>query len=63
MWNSVFLCDILYHGVFMDKKKIKKIATWIIVPLMASFFILDIITVVIGNIYAKRYMPVPESES
>ena len=63
MWNSAQLCDILYHGVFMDKKKIKKIATWIIVPLMASFFILDIITVVIGNIYAKRYMPVPESES
>ncbi len=40
----------------MDKKsKAKKIATWIIVPLMISFFLLDIATVIIGNILAKRY--------
>ena len=44
----------------MKSKKIKKIATWIIVPLMAAIFILDIATVAIGNIYAKRYMPVKE---
>ena len=37
------------------KKKIKVIATWIIVPFMALIFILDIVTVVLGNIYAKRY--------
>lgn len=39
----------------MDKKKAAKIITWIIVPLMASFFILDIITVAVGNKYAARY--------
>lgn len=44
----------------MDKTKAKKIATWIIVPLMASFFLLDIITVVLGNHYAKEYYPVKE---
>ncbi len=47
----------------MDNKRIKKIATWIIVPLMASVFILDIVTVVIGNIYAKRYLPSPEKDN
>ncbi len=47
----------------MNKNKVKKIATWIIVPLMASIFILDIITVVLGNIYAKRYLPVSEKEN
>lgn len=45
----------------MNKKKAKKIATWIIVPLMAAIFILDIATVVIGNSYAKKYYPVNES--
>ena len=40
----------------MDKKnKAKKIATWIIVPLMVSIFLLDIATVIIGNRLAKRY--------
>ena len=40
----------------MDKKsKAKKIATWIIVPLMVSIFLLDIATVIIGNTLAKRY--------
>ena len=47
----------------MDNKRIKKIATWIIVPLMASVFILDIVTVVIGNVYAKRYLPSPEKDN
>lgn len=45
----------------MDKNKVKKIATWIIVPLMAAIFILDIATVVIGNSYARRYYPTQES--
>ena len=35
--------------------KAKKIATWIIVPLMFSIFILDIITVVLCNRYCARY--------
>ncbi len=39
----------------MKKNKAKKIATWIIVPLMAAIFILDIATVVIGNNYCRRY--------
>ncbi len=39
----------------MKKNKAKKIATWIIVPLMAAIFILDIATVVIGNSYCRRY--------
>ncbi len=39
----------------MDKKKIKKIATWIVVPLMVAIFALDIATVVIGNNYCRRY--------
>ena len=47
----------------MNSKKAKKIATWIIIPLMASIFILDIVTVVAGNILAKRYMPSPENGS
>lgn len=47
----------------MNKKRIKKIATWIIVPLMVSVFLLDIATVIIGNVYAKKYLPSPESES
>lgn len=39
----------------MKKIKAKKIATWIIVPLMAAIFILDIATVVIGNNYCREY--------
>ena len=45
----------------MKKNKAKKIATWIIVPLMAAIFILDIATVVIGNNYARKYYPSKES--
>lgn len=45
----------------MNKKKAKKIATWIIVPLMAAIFLLDIATVVIGNSYARKYYPTQES--
>lgn len=45
----------------MNKNRTKKIATWIIVPLMAAIFILDIATVVIGNSYSKRYMPSAET--
>ncbi len=44
----------------MNKNRAKKIATWIIVPLMAAIFILDIATVVIGNSYAEKYMPTEE---
>lgn len=44
----------------MNSKKIKKIATWIIVPLMAAIFILDIATVILGNKYARNYYPVKE---
>lgn len=39
----------------MKKNRAKKIATWVIVPLMAAIFILDIATVVIGNNYCRRY--------
>lgn len=39
----------------MKKINAKKIATWIIVPLMAAIFILDIATVVIGNNYCRKY--------
>lgn len=39
----------------MKKRDAKKIATWIIVPLMIAIFVLDIITVVLGNHYARRY--------
>ncbi len=44
----------------MNKKKAKKIATWIVVPLMAAIFLLDIATVVIGNSYARKYYPTAE---
>lgn len=43
------------------KNKVKKIATWIIVPLMAAIFILDIVTVALSNKYAKKYYPVQET--
>lgn len=39
----------------MKKLNAKKIATWIIVPLMAAIFILDIATIVIGNNYCREY--------
>lgn len=39
----------------MNKNKAKKIATWIIVPLMAAIFILDIITVALSNRYAAEF--------
>lgn len=39
----------------MKKIKAKKVITWIIVPLMMAIFLLDIATVVIGNIYCRRY--------
>ncbi len=39
----------------MNKTKAKKTATWIIVPLMAAIFVLDIATVVIGNNYCRRF--------
>ncbi len=45
----------------MKKNKAKKIATWIIVPLMAAIFILDIATVVLANNYARKYYPTQET--
>ena len=39
----------------MNKNRIKKTATWIIVPLMAAIFLLDIATVAIGNSYCRRF--------
>ena len=45
----------------MEKNKIKKIATWIIVPLMIVIFVLDIITVVLSNKYARLYYPEQEN--
>ncbi len=44
----------------MKNNKAKVIATWIIVPLMSAIFILDIITVVIGNSYSGKFMPTQE---
>lgn len=46
----------------MKKNRAKKIATWIVVPLMAAIFLLDIATIVIGNGYSKDYYPVPYEE-
>ena len=45
----------------MNKNRVKKIATWIVVPLMAAIFILDIATVVIGNNYCRRYAVTQEN--
>lgn len=39
----------------MKKPNVKKIATWIVVPLMAAIFVLDIITVALCNKYCERY--------
>lgn len=44
-----------------NNRKAKKIATWIIVPLMASFFVLDIITVALCNRYCREYPVMPEA--
>lgn len=38
----------------MTTAKKKKIATWIIVPLMFAVFLLDIVSVVLGNVYTSR---------
>lgn len=38
----------------MTSAKKKKIATWIIVPLMLGIFLFDIFTVVLGNLYTSR---------
>ena len=38
----------------MTAAKKKKIATWIIVPLMAAIFLFDIVSVVLGNAYTAR---------
>lgn len=40
-------------GIYMKKRNIKKILTWIIVPLMVAIFLLDIVTVVLGNKYSR----------
>ena len=45
----------------MNKNKAKKIATWIIVPLMAAIFVLDIITVVLCNRYAANFTVTEET--
>lgn len=45
----------------MKNKDAKKIATWIIVPLMVAIFLLDIMTVALGNRYARRYDIVKEN--
>lgn len=45
----------------MKKVNVKKIATWIIVPLMAAIFILDIATVAIGNKYCRNFEVLQES--
>ena len=39
----------------MKKVNGKNIATWIIVPLMISVFLLDIVSIVAGNVFAKRF--------
>lgn len=45
----------------MDKTRIKKIATWVVVPLMAAIFVLDIVTVALGNAYCKPWAPQKET--
>ena len=39
----------------MNINRVKKTVTWIIVPLMAAIFLLDIATVAIGNSYCRRF--------
>ena len=45
----------------MNKNRVKKIATWIVVPLMTAIFLLDIATVVIGNSYCRRFKVTQEN--
>lgn len=45
----------------MKKNRAKKIATWIIVPLMVLIFLLDIATVAIGNSYCRRFTVTQEN--
>lgn len=45
----------------MKKRKLQKIATWIIVPLMGVVFTLDITTVALANKYCGRYEIKPEN--
>ncbi len=45
----------------MKKTNAKKVATWIIVPLMAAIFILDIATVAIGNKYCRQFAVLQET--
>ena len=45
----------------MTTAKKKKIATWIIVPLMLFIFLWDIFTVILGNINDKRVTVTPET--
>ena len=47
----------------MKKQRAKKIATWIIVPLMAAIFVFDIFTVALGNRYARRVAVTPEAQT
>ncbi|MBR2732153.1 MAG: MBL fold metallo-hydrolase [Clostridia bacterium] len=47
----------------MKKQRAKKIATWIIVPLMAAIFVFDIITVALGNRYARRVQVGEEAQT
>lgn len=42
-------------GFYMKKRNVKKIVTWIVVPLMIAIFLLDIVTVVLCNRYARRF--------
>lgn len=44
----------------MTSAKKKKIATWIIVPLMLLIFLWDIASVVLGNVYTSRVTVTPE---
>ena len=45
----------------MTSAKKKKIATWIIVPLMLLIFLWDIASVVLGNVYTSRVTVTPET--
>ena len=45
----------------MTSAKKKKIATWIIVPLMLLIFLWDIASVVLGNLYTSRVRITPET--
>ncbi len=47
--------------VYMTTAKKKKIATWIIVPLMLLIFLWDIFTVILGNVWNARIRVTPET--